>query len=304
MFSASHIIFCSKFFCLIQLLNLELVWKINKQLHAQIAVHSTLRGLGVCEWHATPILLPCEKNMTCSEPSMWNLDTRHFDGTKRRFGSWFVDHATSATSWFCCKHEFSVGTVRRTPLKKEDASSYLLSHVAIGRLIWKSTVPESLYELELQIVHTHAHKHIHTSTRRKLQIYQIAKTHMCTRQTYFTVFFFIENLSPIAWIVYRVEKVFYRVIPSTLQYPTTIYIVTYMFFFSIPLRRCIPYRVFHRRRNARLATAVRLDRAALPATWTFRSVEISKQLSTGEHVAHAVWVSKPCFNCRPKACAV
>lgn len=75
------------------------------------------------------------------------------------------------------------------------------------------------------------------------------KTHVSTRKAYFTVFFFIENLSPIAWIVNRVEQVFDRVIPSTLGYSTTIYIVTDVFFFSIPFRWGIPCSILHGRKK-------------------------------------------------------
>ena len=61
--------------------------------------------------------------------------------------------------------------------------------------------------------------------------------------------FFIENLSPIAWIVNRVEQVFDRVIPSTLGYSTTIHIVTDVFFFSIPFRWGIPCSILHGRKK-------------------------------------------------------
>lgn len=72
---------------------------------------------------------------------------------------------------------------------------------------------------------------------------------MSTRKAYFTVFFFIENLSPIAWIVNRVEQVFDRVIPSTLGYSTTIHIVADVFFFSIPFRWGIPCSILHGRKK-------------------------------------------------------
>ena len=44
------------------------------------------------------------KEKWVAQNKMWKvLRKHHFDGIKRRFGSWLICHATSAIPWFCCE---------------------------------------------------------------------------------------------------------------------------------------------------------------------------------------------------------